>query len=1207
MLALLHHGGELAQQADHVGHLLAHADLQVAREAAARIGQVEQLLCLHAQATAEVVQLQAPGDDDEFVVLEQIAIGIERVLVHRGLDHARAVIDLEQAQPPALAIDGAEVADDAGQGLGLAAVAQLGQRCAHEAAHLLFDLVEQMARQVKAHGGLFLGQPLLHAPGQGIGQGRLLGAGAHGVLAHHVEQPALVGIGQRLVGELEGMVDGGHQGRAVQFDGIEGTALDQGFQRALVQARAVHAHAEVGQALERPLVGAARAHATAFTGRDDGLDGLLARALDGTQAIAYDLVGDGLEAVHAAVDIRRLEADAHLERVFVQHLELVGVVHFHGHVPAVELGRVVHLQPGRVIGQQRVGGGVRLVEAVARELLHQVEDLVGLFLADALLGRALAEDPAVHDHFLDLLFAHGTAQEVGAAQRVAAQHLGRLHHLLLVDHDPVGFGQHLFDQRMRILHHFLAVLARHEAGNQVHGSRAVQGVQGDQVFQPAGLGVAQHALHAARFKLEHGLGLALGKQLVGARIVQRDVLECEVLLALVALDDELARNLQDGQRGQAQKVELHQAHGLHIVLVVHGHGRVAARLLVQRAEIGQLARGNHHAARVHADVACHAFELLGHFNQCLDVFFFVDALGQHGLGLDGVGVLVALLLRIGRVLERDVQARLVGNELGDAIAEGVAHVQHAAHVADGRARGHGAEGGDLADGVAAVQLLHVVDDAVAVGLAEVHVEVGHGHTLGVEETLEQQVVFQRVQVRDLEHVGHQRAGARSAARTHGTAVELGPLDEVAHDEEVARKAHLEDGADLELQSLDIALALGLALGGVGIEMDQAFLQSRKGLLAEELVHGHAFGHGEVGQLRLAQHQRQAAATRDFHGVGDGAGNVGKQRLHLRDGLEMLVAREAAHTLGVGQDLALGDAHARLVRFVVVGAEELYGVRGDHGQVQAIGQLHGGQHMGFVVRPACALQLDEEAVREHARQPLGDGCCAGLVTAHQCLAHRAGLGAGQHDQAFAQLLQPGPCVHGLALDHIAGPAPGQQLGQVVVAQRALHQHDDARDRGAVFALDLDFRAQHGLDALGPAFAIELDAAKQVVEVCDGQCDLPILGGGLDDGVDAVGSVHDGKFGVQAQMDKHMGAIVESSAMPGPVRGHAFAAAPACGAGIAGRYNASARLRENQASCGPSARPASLPANPLTALRLPEKRPPCSVFPCPSFPPCWSQAS
>src|SRR5260221_1088865 len=42
------------------------------------------------------------------------------------------------------------------------------------------------------------------------------------------------------------------------------------------------------------------------------------------RSVADDLVGDGLESVHAAVDVRRLEADAHLERVFVQHLELVG-------------------------------------------------------------------------------------------------------------------------------------------------------------------------------------------------------------------------------------------------------------------------------------------------------------------------------------------------------------------------------------------------------------------------------------------------------------------------------------------------------------------------------------------------------------------------------------------------------------------------------------------------------------------------------------------------------------------------------------------------------------------------------------------------------------------------------------------------------------------------------------------------------------------
>ena len=52
--------------------------------------------------------------------------------------------------------------------------------------------------------------------------------------------------------------------------------------------------------------------------------------------------------------------------------------------------------------------------------------------------RALDERLALGVHLgLDLL-AHGAAQEIGAAQRVAGELLGDLHHLLLVDDDAVG-------------------------------------------------------------------------------------------------------------------------------------------------------------------------------------------------------------------------------------------------------------------------------------------------------------------------------------------------------------------------------------------------------------------------------------------------------------------------------------------------------------------------------------------------------------------------------------------------------------------------------------------------------------------------------------------------------------------------------------------------------------------------------------------------
>ena len=118
---------------------------------------------------------------------------------------------------------------------------------------------------------------------------------------------------------------------------------------------------------------------------------------------------------------------------------------------------------------------------------------------------------------------------------------------------------------MRILDDFLAVLARHEGRDQIHRARAVERVQRNQVFQPRGLGIPQHALHAARFKLEHGLGAAGREELVDGPVIERDGLEGEVLLARVALDDELLGQLQDGQRREAQEVELHEADGFDVV------------------------------------------------------------------------------------------------------------------------------------------------------------------------------------------------------------------------------------------------------------------------------------------------------------------------------------------------------------------------------------------------------------------------------------------------------------------------------------------------------------------------------------------------------------------------------------------------------------------------------------------------------------------
>ena len=73
------------------------------------------------------------------------------------------------------------------------------------------------------------------------------------------------------------------------------------------------------------------------------------------------------------------------------------------------------------------------------------------------------------------------------------------------------------------------------------------------------------------------------------------------------------------------------------------------------------------------------------------------------------------LLQLGAGLEALVErlARAFRDQLRDLVDDPVRHLEHAAGVAHGGARGHGRERDDLRDAVAAVLLGDVVDDALA--------------------------------------------------------------------------------------------------------------------------------------------------------------------------------------------------------------------------------------------------------------------------------------------------------------------------------------------------------------------------------------------------------------------------------------------------------------------------------------------------------------
>ena len=333
---------------------------------------------------------------------------------------------------------------------------------------------------------------------------------------------------------------------------------------------------------------------------------------------------------------------------------------------------------------------------------------------------------------------------------------------------------------MQVVRLLLAVLDADVGRDVVHRAGAIERHQRDHVLEAVGLQLAQDVAHAAAFQLEHPVGIALGQHLEGRRVVERYLGDIDLAAA-----DQLAGLLDHRQRLQAEEVELHQARRLDPLHVELG-GRqrfLVVGIAIERHQLVERPVADHHAGGVGRGVAVEAFELQRQVDQALDL-------------LVGRILLLEKLLALQRLGERHRLGRIVGHQLADAVDLAIGHAEHAADVAQHRARLQLAEGDDRGDAVVAVLVAHVADHLVAPVLAEVDVEVRHRHALGIEEALEQQAPAQRIEVGDLERPGDQRARARAAARPDRNVVVLGPLDEVGDDQEVAGEAHLLDHVEL---------------------------------------------------------------------------------------------------------------------------------------------------------------------------------------------------------------------------------------------------------------------------------------------------------------------------------------------------------------------------------------------------------------------------
>ncbi len=507
-----------------------------------------------------------------------------------------------------------------------------------------------------------------------------------------------------------------------------------------------------------------------------------------------------------------------------------------------------------------------------------------------------------------------------------------------------------------------------------------------------------------------------------------------------------------------------------------------------------------------ADAAGDAFELERH----LPDFQRILVVGELRIGEQ----LVKLRLFLARLLQRN--AGREGNQLGNLVGKAVGLALHTGHVTHHGLGRHGAEGDDLRHRLAAIVVGHIINHAIAAVHAEVDIEVGHGHTFGIEEALEQQVVGQGVEIGDLECIGHQRAGAGATSRPDRHAVLLGPADKVHDDEEVTREAHLVDDAELEIQAVGIHLA---PLGVVGCcrvqDFRQALLKALARMLDEILVDGHPGRHRIVGQEVLAQRQVQRAAAGNLDRVGQGFGNVGKQLGHLRRRFQVLLLRVVARTLGISQHIALRDTHAHLMRLEILRREKAHVVGRHHRTLQRIRQRYRGMKMTLVTVAAGTGDFQIGTLRkmlQPAREARHGLLGVGTEQGHADIA----APAEQHDEPLAALLQPAPLhlrlTQFLALDIGTRNDPDE----VAVAGLVHHQHGHFTELVA-FA-DHEVGTEYRLDALALCALVELHQRIQVHAVTDGHGRHAGRQAGLHQRINADNAVFQRKFAAYMQMDE-----------------------------------------------------------------------------------------
>ena len=500
---------------------------------------------------------------------------------------------------------------------------------------------------------------------------------------------------------------------------------------------------------------------------------------------------------------------------------------------------------------------------------------------------------------------------------------------------------------------------------------------------------------------------------------------------------------------------------------------------------------------MHAHLTDAAFELTGIFQHLP-----VDLRTVLQFVLEGRDVFITVVEGDFYVFPFFVR-QTVRNHLGQTVRFIYADVTDAGDILDGTFCRHRTEGNHPGDMVRPVGPFHVfVRHRQAL---EIHVDIGHVDAVRIEETLEQQIVFDRVEVGDFQAVRNDGTGGGTASGAYHRACGTRCGDIVLDDEKIVREAHAADGLEFEIDAFPLFVAEGFAIALAGAQIGQvAKVGNRRAerlsarisvFVTASFVDDFAVflqvGVDFAQELGVDVEFREDIAAvdgktldliGDFQGIGKHLRVVREEGGHLLRTLDifLLGIAQAVRIVNIGVG---GDTDKPVVRRAVLLADEVRVIGGNDlgaglsrkGKDRLIDLAllmidfpHAFRGSGDF-RPV-QLHLQIVIVPKHTFVPF-DGLAGGVqVIRHDGLGDFPREAGGTADESLAVLFHQFVGDTGLVVEAL-GVSRGNEFHQVPVTGRVLCKQDQVIVFAVVAVLemmvvvlrDIDLAAQDGLDA------------------------------------------------------------------------------------------------------------------------------------------------